>query len=132
MTAKVQRTLAPALIVELVAVAVLAGLGPSFPSGVDTHAGWSFLSRHAFELAHALLGALVLVQALALTVAARAKLVPTVILTGVVLAVASGAAYVSTRQPDAALVLMTVGWLVSLAAAIVEVVRQRRRLKAGS
>ncbi|MGD9959317.1 hypothetical protein [Nocardioides sp.] len=132
MSTKTHTTLALALTVQLVAIAVLAGFGPVFPSGVDAAAGWRFLGGHALELAHALLGVLVLVQALILIVAARAKLVPALILTGVVVAVASGAAFVSSRQPESALWLMTTGWLVSLSAAVVELVRQRRQLKAGS
>lgn len=127
MTGKARTTWTVALLLELVAVAVLAGLGPAFPSRVDAHAGWSFLGTHAFELTHALLGVVVLAQALWLTAVADAKAVPGVILLGVVVAVASGGAYVSSRQPGVALGLMTLGWLVALAAAIVELVMQRRR-----
>jgi hypothetical protein len=132
MLAWTSRFSALALVVELVAVAVLAGLGPEFPAGVGASAGWSFLSTHVFELTHALLGLLVLAQAVILTAVAQAKLVPAVILTGVVVAVASGAGYVSSGQPETALSLMTVGWLVSLTGAIVEAVRGRRRVRAGT
>jgi hypothetical protein len=115
-----------ALAAELVAVAVLAGFGPQFPRAADPGTAWGFLGTHTFAAAHATLGTLVLVHAAVLAVTARARLLPVVVLAGTLTSVAAGAAYVSARQPGAALTVMTAGWLTALVAASVALVRGRR------
>jgi hypothetical protein len=51
MRASTEGTMAAALVAELVATGIVAGLGPAFPREVDAGAGWSFLTTHGFELA---------------------------------------------------------------------------------
>ena len=114
-----QRRLLVALVVELVLVALLAGFGPDFPRDVTAGSAWRFLGVHPLELAHAVLGVLVLVHAAALVVTAQARSIPLIVVSGVV--------FVSRGQPEAALTVMTAGWLTALAAAVAELVRQRRR-----
>ena len=122
-----QRRLLVALVVELVLVALLAGFGPDFPRDVTAGSAWRFLGVHPLELAHAVLGVLVLVHAAALVVTARARSIPLIVVSGVVTAAASGVVFVSRGQPEAALTVMTAGWLTALAAAVAELVRQHRR-----
>ncbi|WP_143447763.1 hypothetical protein [Kineosporia sp. R_H_3] len=126
MTPGRQRSWTVALAVELVAVAALAGFGPAFPTAADPSIAWGFLATHAYAAAHAALGALVLVHATALAVTARARPLPLVALAGTLTSVAAGAAYVSARQPAAALTAMTAGWLTALVAATAAIVRGRR------
>lgn len=125
MTPGRQRSWTVALAVELVAVAALAGFGPAFPTAAGPSTAWGFLATHASAAAHAALGALVLVHATALAVTARRPL-PLVALAGTLTSVAAGAAYVSARQPAAALTVMTAGWLTALVAATAAIVRGRR------
>lgn len=126
MTPARRRSWTVALAVELVAVAVLAGLGPPFPRSAGPATAWGFLATHGYAAAHATLGALVLVHATALAVTARARLLPAVALAGTLTSVAAGATYVSARQPGAALTVMTAGWLAALVAATAGIVRGRR------
>lgn len=89
----------------LVTVGVVAGPGPAVPREVDAGSGWSFLTTHGFELAHALLGALVLARSAVVT--AR-----------------------GTSEAGAGSHPVAVGWLVALTGSIVELVHQRRRERA--
>lgn len=115
-----------ALVVELVAVATLAGFGPAFPRDVGAGTAWAFLGRHGLELAHAGLGAVVLVQAVALVVAERTAWSSWAVAAGSALAVAAGVGFVTAGQSDGALTAMTLGWLLALGGAVAGLVRLRR------
>jgi hypothetical protein len=128
-TSRTQSRLLVTLVVELVLVAVLAGFGPDFPRDVSAGSAWRFVGSHAPELAHAVLGALLLVQTVALLLVARPRLMLLIVACGLVTAVASGGVFVSRGQAETALTAMTIGWLTALAAAVAELVRQRRRAK---
>ncbi|MCB0908500.1 MAG: hypothetical protein KDB63_15425 [Nocardioidaceae bacterium] len=121
-----QQTQLAVLTIELVVVATLVGVGPTFPRDVPAGTAWSFLGSHALEAAHAGLGALVLIQAVVLVVSSRRSITSVVLAAGVATAVASGATYVSAGQADTPLTVMTLGWLVSLVAAVVGLARGRR------
>jgi uncharacterized MnhB-related membrane protein len=114
------------MVVALIAVGVLAGVGPTFPRDVAGGASWDFLATHGVPAAHALLGTLVVVGAATLTWVAHRKLLPSLILLGVVTSWAAGMLYVQARQPDGALTTMTVGWLFALGASVTALIETRR------
>lgn len=121
------------IVLELVVVAVLAGIGAQFPRGVDPDTAWSFLATHWSALAHALLGALVLAEAVAFLLRlGRASPTPLKVLGGTGLAciavsAASGVAYLALGQPDSALVWMTLGWLGGLTTYSISWFHSRRK-----
>jgi len=124
------------VVIELALVVLLVGLPVDFPRGVPSGTAWSFLLRHPSVLAHAVLGALLLGEAVlflirALGAGMRRPVVLAVLgLGSVVVAVASGVVYVGRQQPDSGLTGMTVGWLGALVVFIVGWVRGRRAVRA--
>ena len=131
MAARTERTAATVLAVGLVLIVLLAGLVSAFPRDVPAGTAWHAVVTSGAALAHTVLGILVLGVAAWLAAAAPSRPAPVVALLGCALAVASGVAYVSGGQGDAALTAMTVGWLVALGASLVVVVRSHRRVHAG-
>lgn len=108
------------IVLELVAVAVLAGIGAQFPRDVDADTAWSFLATHWSALAHALLGAVILTEAVAFLLRLGWAAPPSLRASGgaglacITVSTASGFVYASLHQPDGALVWMTLGWLGGL------------------
>jgi hypothetical protein len=136
MTVAAERNAARRVTVALLLVAVLAGIGTTFPRDVDAaEAGRVLLSQWA-HLAHAVLGVAVLIDAAVLATralrppASRGWVLPLLGLVSVLVAVAAGVAYVSLRQPGGALGWMTAGWLAAQTVFVVVWVRAHRALTA--
>ena len=121
------RRLTVGMVVALIAVGVLAGVGPAFPRDEVGGTSWRFLATHGAPAAHALLGTFVLVGAALMTWTARRRFMPSLILVGTGVSVTAGLWYVQAHQPEAALTTMTVGWLIALAASVTELIGTRRR-----
>jgi hypothetical protein len=130
MASRQPRRLATLLTVELPVVASLAGFGPGFPRDVPSGTAWRFLGSHGFVLVHAVLGLVVLAQAVLLVAVSTRRLLPMVCLLGLILACAAGVAYVSAGQTGAALTSMTIGWVTALVAAVLHLVGLRHSLPA--
>lgn len=123
----IYRRLTVGMVIALIAVGVLAGVGPAFPRGEVGASSWRFLATNGMTAAHVLLGIFVLVGAALLTWFARRRLRPSLILLGTGVSVTAGFWYVQAQQPEAALTAMTVGWLIALAASVAELIGTRRR-----
>ncbi len=123
------------LVVGLVVVVLLVGLPVDFPRDRSASDAWGFLVGHVGFLLHAVLGTLVVVEAVRLLVrasAARAYVgLAAVGLAFTALAALAGATYVSAGQEDGALTAMTLGWLGALVTYVVAWVRSRRAVLAG-
>lgn len=134
------RTVCRRLTVELAVVVLLAGLPVDVPRGTSAGSAWSFLLRHPSLLAHAVLGAVILLEALAFAVCAvrpgrdrgagvpapaaapAAVLAAVLALLGagcVAVSVASGVQYVGGGQRESSLTWMTAGWLGALTGYVV-------------
>jgi hypothetical protein len=122
----------------LLAVAILSGLGGTFPTETSPPSAWRHLIRHWNQLAHAALGLLVLADAALLLIRSRRKpvlrdwLLPFLGFLLVALAVAAGVFYVSLRQPGAALGYMTAGWLGAEVVYLLIWIRARGALRAAA
>ena len=127
------RRLTVGMVIALIAVGVLAGVGPAFPRDeVAGTSSWRFLATNGAAAAHASLGIFVLVGAALLAWFARRRFRPSWILLGTGVSVTAGFWYVQAQQPEAALTAMTFGWLVALAASVAEVIGTRRRASTSS
>ena len=120
------RRLTVGMVVALIAVGVLAGVGPAFPRDVGGASSWRFLVTNGVPAAHALLGTFVLVGAALMTWTARRRSMPSLILLGTGVSVSAGCLYVQAQQPEAALTTMTAGWLIALAASVTVLIGTRR------
>lgn len=128
------RSAARRLTLALLVVAVLSGVGMTFPQGAGAAQAWRFLLGQWTDLAHAVLGVAVLIDASVLLArvarppATRAWALPLLGVASVAVAVGAGIAYVSLRQPGAALGWMTAGWLAAQTVYLVVWVRSHRDL----
>lgn len=125
------------LTLALLAVAVLSGVGETFPTDTLPPSAWGYLIGHWTQLTHAALGLLVLADAaIVLARSTRPKAVlrnwflPLLGLLLIALAVVAGVSYVLLRQPDAALGYMTAGWLGAEVVYLLIWVRARGALRA--
>lgn len=138
MTMSARRRTSRRIVVELVAVAILAGFGDEFPRQVSPGTAWSFLFRHVWELGHAAVGTAILIEALVLVVRSErrgtssARLLPVVGLAFVGAAVGSGVWFVARGQSESALTSMTTGWVGALGAYATNWYAASRTLRAAS
>jgi membrane-associated PAP2 superfamily phosphatase len=136
MTTAALRSTSRRIVLELFVVALLVGFGAEFPRDQSATAAWAFLGRHPLELAHAVLGTVVVLEALTLVVRSNRKraagshrALPVVGMLLAWVAAASGATYVSHDQSDSALTSMTVSWVVALIVYATIWQSARRRLR---
>ncbi|MBM6399978.1 hypothetical protein [Phycicoccus sonneratiae] len=132
MSPTTRRRLTGALALELLAVGVLAGVGPEFPRGGSPASGWDALLHDGVAAAHAGLGVVIAVQALVLLLLPRPRTFVALAAVAAVVAAGAGAWYIGGGQEDAPLMAMTVGWVVATLAALVAWVQQRRDRVAGT
>ncbi len=122
------------LVLELVIVGLLVGLPIDFPTDFATAgAPWIFLLGHPSFLLHAVVGTVVLVEAVVLVVRCVPRRVSSVIIAGVglgcvLLAFGAGSVFVSTGGQGSSLMPMTLGWVGALAAYVVGWVLGRRAM----
>ena len=127
------RPLGRRLVLELVALAVLAGVGATFPRDVDAGTAWGFLVRHWNSVGHAVLGTVILVEALVFLIRTGRQATPSIRVLAVIglacvaLSLASGIGYLTLHQPDTALTLKTIGWLGAVTAYSTVWVRSRNK-----